>query len=134
MAAHDFVGYIGVLLLGYTVVLLGIHMFIPHPNSTKKVIALSYLSLIFSAFAQTCIVLTYFMPHLTGYCICGHLWTAAIISYVISIYILKFIYIERVRILNTHPKLGMIYIVTTYFILHTLSIAKLITCNVTKKK
>ena len=103
------VGFSGVVLLGYTLLLIGIHMFIPHPSATKKVITLSYISLLLFALAQASIVGTYFMPHISGACICHGLWAAATIFYICGLYTLKFVYIERISILNKHPMLGMLY-------------------------
>ena len=101
------VGFSAVVLLGYTLLLIGIHMFIPHPSATKRVISLSYVSLLLFALAQASIVGTYFTPHIAGECICHGLWAAATIFYICGLYTLKFIYIERISILNKHPVLGM---------------------------
>ena len=82
-------------------------MFIPHPSATIKVLTLSYISLILLSLAQASIVATYWVPHINGMCICKGLWSAALIFYVTGLYTLKFIYIERVSILNKHPMLGI---------------------------
>ena len=101
------VGFSAVVLLGYTFLLIGIHMFIPPPSATKKVINYSYTALALLALAQACIVGTYFMPSISGLCICRFLWAGALVLYVVGLYTLKFIYIERISILNKQPMLGM---------------------------
>ena len=97
--AYQIVGASGVVLLGYTLLLIGIHMFIPHPSATKKVISLSYVSLTLLTLAQAAIVGTYWMPHIKGLCICNGLWSSALIFYVLGLYSLKFIYIEIIKII-----------------------------------
>ena len=104
------VGFAAITMLGYSLILIGIHMFIPHPSVTKKVIGLSYTSLALLALAQACIVATYFMPRIGDACICNGLWSAALVFYVCGLYTLKFVYVERISILNKHPMLGMLYI------------------------
>ena len=103
--SDNWVGFSAVTVLGYTLVLIGIHMFIPHPSASKKVITLSYASLTLLAIAQGCIVGTYFVPHVNGICICNVLWWVAATCYICSIYCIKLVYIERVQILNQHPML-----------------------------
>ena len=123
MVNHDndngnmIVGFSAVVLLGYTFLLIGIHMFIPHPSATKKVITLSYISLLLFASAQASIVGTYFMPHISGSCICHGLWAAATIFYICGLYTLKFVYIERISILNKHPMLGMKVYITIFYLI-----------------
>ena len=39
------VGFSAVTLLGYTLILIGIHIFIPHASVTKKIMGLSYTSI-----------------------------------------------------------------------------------------
>ena len=100
------IGFVGILLLGYTLLLVGIHIFIPHPAVTKNRIRLSYTSLSMIVIAQICVVATYFLPHLDGLCICHFEWTTAGSCYVFSLYGLKLIYLDRIEKLNQHPKLG----------------------------
>jgi len=100
------VGFASITMLGYSLILIGIHMFIPHPSVTKKVIGLSYTSLALLALAQACIVATYFIPRISGACICNGLWSAALVFYVCGLYTLKFVYVERISILNKHPMLA----------------------------
>ena len=101
------VGFSSLILLGYSLMLIGIHIFIPHPSVTKKVMRLSYQSLSLLTLAQGCIVGTYFIPHISGACLCNGLWAASLVFYVVALYTLKFIYVERISILNQHPMLGM---------------------------
>ena len=121
MAAENniIVGFAAIIMLSYTLILIGIHVTIKHPSITKKVKILSYTSLTLLALAQACIVGTYFIPHINGSCICNGLWSASLIFYVIGLYTLKFVYIERISILNKHPMLGVysylhIYTKSTY--------------------
>ena len=112
--SYQIVGASGVVLLGYSLLLIGIHMFIPHPSATKKVISLSYVSLTLLTIAQASIVGTYWVPHIKQVCICKVLWSSALVSYVLGLYTLKFIYVERVQILNKHPVLGMLNNTSNY--------------------
>ena len=102
----NWVGFSAITVLGYTLTLIAIHMFIPHPSASKKVITLSYASLTLLAMSLACMVGTYFVPHMNGFCICSFLWWAAATCYVLSIYCIKLVYIERVSILNRHPMLS----------------------------
>ena len=108
------VGFSAVTLLGYTLILIGIHIFIPHASVTKKIMGLSYTSIILLGLAQACIVGTYFTPYINDKCMCSELWSAALIFYVIGLYTLKFVYVERIRILNKHPMLGMLLSFLTF--------------------
>mmetsp|Transcript_51484 Transcript_51484/g.82074 ORF Transcript_51484/g.82074 Transcript_51484/m.82074 type:complete len:355 (+) Transcript_51484:231-1295(+) len=104
--SNHVVGYSSVVLLGYSFMLIGVHAFIPHPSVTKKVLSLSYTSLTLLTLAQACIVGTYFIPHISGNCICAGLWSASLVFYVVGLYTLKFVYVERIAILNKHPMLA----------------------------
>ena len=110
----NWVGFSAITVLGYTLVLIAIHMFIPHPSASKKIITLSYSSLTLLAMAQACIVGTYFVPHIDGFCICSFLWWIAATCYILSIYCIKLVYIERVSILNKHPMLSLVSIIISY--------------------
>ena len=100
------VGLSAIVVLVYSSILIGIHTFIKHPSVTKKVMILSHCSLGLLTLAQACIVGTYFIPHIKGACICKELWSASLIFYVLGLYTLKFVYVERISILNDHPMLG----------------------------
>ena len=101
------VGFSGVVVLLYSMTLICIHFYIPHPSITKKVKILSYLALLLLAFSQLCIVGTYWIPQINNICICHVLWSMSLVFYITGIYCLKFIYIQRIMILNKQPMLGM---------------------------
>eukprot|EP00484_Ammonia_sp_Unknown_P031171 CAMPEP_0197033518 /NCGR_PEP_ID=MMETSP1384-20130603/11904_1 /TAXON_ID=29189 /ORGANISM="Ammonia sp." /LENGTH=72 /DNA_ID=CAMNT_0042463333 /DNA_START=8 /DNA_END=222 /DNA_ORIENTATION=+ len=61
-SSEQAVGVVSVLALGYTLVLVGIHMYIPHPDISRSIIRLSFTSLVFSVVALGCIACTYFTP------------------------------------------------------------------------
>ena len=104
------VGIISVGVSIYCITLFCIQFFMKH-EAKKVIIILSYTSLILMACAAGFISLTYYYPRLwsnnTNSCYCHPLWSAALISYISSMYLLKAMYVTRIHIISKGSVLGM---------------------------
>ena len=104
---------VGVISLGVTLYILTlfcVQFFMKH-EAKRIVIGLSYASLLMMSLASGCIALTYYLPRLwstdVSSCYCHPLWSAALISYISSIYLLKGMYVARIHIISKGSVLGM---------------------------
>ena len=115
------VGMISIAVSLYCLTLFCVQFFTKH-GTKKIVIGLSYTSLLMMSLASGFIALTYYLPRLwsanVDSCYCHPLWSAALISYISSIYLLKGIYIARIHILGKGSVLGMfIFVISIRFTL-----------------
>ena len=114
------VGSISIGVSIYCVTLFCIQIFMKH-ETNKVIISLSYLSLLLMSFASGFISLTYYYPRLwsnndINTCYCGPLWSAALISYVSSMYSLKAMYAKRVHVISDGSILGIFPSISSYLI------------------
>ena len=95
-------GYAAVTVAVYNSFLAVVH--IRNRGETgKRVASLSYASSVCLFLAALFIVALYWMPSINGYCLCQGWFTAALDLYVLALFAMKFMYLERMKIFNKEP-------------------------------
>ena len=102
------VGIVSIAVCGYCIALLAIRLFNKH-EASKIVMSISNISLLLMSLSCICICVTYYKPYLwsNNICYCHPLWMSALILYILSIYLLKAMYVTRIYILSKGSILGM---------------------------
>jgi len=106
-SAASNVGIISIAVAIYCLTLSVAQFFMKH-EAHKLVIGLSSTSLFVMACSSIFSSFTYFSPRLwtQNDCYCRHFWAAALISYIVSIYLVKAMYVFRIYVISNGTVLG----------------------------
>ena len=100
------VGVVSVISLSYCIILDSIHFALKHPAASKVLLNLSRITMLSITLCPLFITLSYYAPTIKNHCLCKYYFNATVIAYIISVYIVKYMYIHRVMLLSTNPILS----------------------------
>jgi len=107
MPSSNYVGVFSIAVAAYSFFLFQRTNFNQFEYAPKLIVGLSYSSLLCMALAAFFIAMTYYAPRLgTTGCYCYHFWSAALVSYVTAIYLLKSKYIARIYLISKSGPVG----------------------------
>lgn len=89
----------------YSLLLAGFHAFTKHDVS-KRVSGISKTASILLFFATLSVTGSYFLPQINGTCLCQGWFSSALVLYVLSVFLMKYMYLERIKIFNREPLLS----------------------------
>lgn len=103
------VGFASIVVAIYNLILSITHIRIKH-DVVKRVSKISYAASILLCLSVFSITLSYYVPTIGGHCFCKTFFSTALILYVLSIFLMKFMYLERVKVFNEEPILSYVSI------------------------
>lgn len=103
-----FTAYCAVVVAIYALILAAFHCNTKHSVS-RRVSWLSKAASILLFLATICVTLSFFLPRINELCLCQGYFSSALVLYVSSIYLMKYMYLERIKIFNNEPLLNSKY-------------------------
>ena len=111
MTQSYIIGLGSIVVAIYNLILAFSHIKIKH-TVVKRVSKASYAASILLFFSVLFITMSYYFPIIGGYCLCKIFFSTALSLYILAIFLMKFMYLMRIKVFNEQPLLSMnIYII-----------------------
>lgn len=100
------IGLASIVVAIYNLILTILHLKIKH-SVIQKVSKISYAASILLFSSVISIAISFYSPTIGGYCMCHILFSAALVQYILAMFLIKFMYLMRLKVFNDCPLLGM---------------------------